>query len=1027
MYTVSEAYRNALTEKVINDKIEGNVVLSDGTEIEITDSNLVKNSLKITHELCGEYKIGTFNLGCMKIGFFDDEWLLRDYSGAKITLNYKIETTSGWESVPLGIYIVDGQSVKRRRNTISLIAYDYGILFDCTLSDTLRSTTDTAENLIKLACEHCGVQFSDIFEKLPNQDITVTPSSAQIQSCRDLIAWCAALLCGYAVIDRTGKLRIIAARHRSTENYVDKYVKSFERNRIYVTDSRAWIATMSAYSGGKRKIYQSDYVHEDEQSARAIYTLEKNPLLCDKTETECDKINSAWLGHIDVFLQRGINAEIYGDPAIDVGDMLRCSEGDIDQRRSILGLVTKQEWRYRNFHTIVCASPVLADGFPEESVDGDTGESNETEDSGTEETPKAENPKPVKVISQLEKMMEATAGGSGGGVGVFVNEEKNAERFNDYINTSNEAGSFSHAEGDSTTASGHASHAEGYGSTASGEGSHSENRGKAEGNYSHAEGQATAKGKYSHAEGYDAEATGADSHAEGVRSKAVADYSHAEGESTAEGLYSHSEGMTTKATGHSAHAEGNCTEAMGDYSHTEGLDTKATKSMAHAEGMRSEASGYCSHAEGNTTKATGTQSHAEGYSTTASGYCSHAEGGYTVASGEYSHAGGENTIASGACQTVIGRYNAEEANTLFLVGNGTYEERKNILRLYENGNFHVSGNVTADGHVGKEYLAGDGVSITPTDEADVYTVSLTSATADKIGGVRVGNGLEIDENAVLSAKEYTAGGGIDIADGAISVNIGDGLEIGEDGKLNATGGGGGSSYTAGNGIEITQDEESDVIGVKLGEGLEFDGNGAISSVPNIQNAVIIQEKDAKYLLHEYTEVEYVAGNRIVYGGAQNSIIVQGYTVSYGTGSTHAAQNENIYSGAVLKSFSGTTETEYVIETEITSATPDVTTFAIKVNGVNVGSIQTYNNEVMGFVITYRSISGTASEKAPYGYGYLEIYGIYETAQGIRGAGMVSTPSRKHYAFASEAEYNAAVALTYEPQTLTQVNETVTEV
>lgn len=400
MYSVSEEYKNALLQKHITDTIEGNITLKDGTVIELDDSTIVTGSLRITHELCDDYRIGTFNLGSMHIGFFDDSALLRDFSGAKIRLTYKIKTESGWEAVPMGIFIADGQSVVRRRNTVTLTAYDYGILFDCTIGTSIRNMSNNAERIISAVCDRCGVEFGGIAEELPNSKVTLSPSSERIQSCRDLIGWCAAVLCGYAVIDREGKLKIISARYSvdtedPTEIIVDKYLTSAERDSIYSTDTRGWIAQMSAYSGGKTKIYKSNMTHDDAHAARAVYYLENNPLTENMSESLCDLINCEWLKYIDAFLQRGITAELYGDPALDVGDIMRCSEGDIDQRKSVVGLVTKQEWRYRDFHTVICASPQLSDGF-EESAD-------EESESETEAVGETDNVYPVKVVSQSEK------------------------------------------------------------------------------------------------------------------------------------------------------------------------------------------------------------------------------------------------------------------------------------------------------------------------------------------------------------------------------------------------------------------------------------------------------------------------------------------------------------------------------------------------------------------------------------------------------------------------------------------------
>ena len=111
-----------------------------------------------------------------------------------------------------------------------------------------------------------------------------------------------------------------------------------------------------------------------------------------------------------------------------------------------------------------------------------------------------------------------------------VTAEPAAEVFNNY--ESNIAlGMFSHAEGNSTTASGACSHAEGSHTTASGW-------------YSHAEGQHTkASGEHSHAEGNSTTASGACSHAEGIDTVASGSASHAEGSGTvAQSAWQHVQG-----------------------------------------------------------------------------------------------------------------------------------------------------------------------------------------------------------------------------------------------------------------------------------------------------------------------------------------------------------------------------------------------------------------------------------------------------------------------------------------------------
>lgn len=295
----------------------------------------------------------------------------------------------------------------------------------------------------------------------------------------------------------------------------------------------------------------------------------------------------------------------------------------------------------------------------------------------------------------------------------------------------------SHAEGSNTISSGAASHAEGYKSTSVGLYSHAEglntiaqgNASHAEGNettslglYSHAEGSNTyANGLASHAEGQNSSTSGISSHAEGYNTVAYGDYSHSEGyntasngltshaegyESIADGQYSHVEGYRTKAIDNCSHAEGQYTIASGKNSHAEGLYTKASGINAHAEGDANNAEGDASHAEGTHCEAIGLYSHAEGSYTYAKGDHSHtegvgtrtelesghAEGLQTHAKGLASHTEGEYTIAENRAEHASGFYNLSTSGvTLFSIGIGDKNVRRNAFEVSRNGNVYIKG------------------------------------------------------------------------------------------------------------------------------------------------------------------------------------------------------------------------------------------------------------------------------------------------------------------------------------------------
>ena len=176
------------------------------------------------------------------------------------------------------------------------------------------------------------------------------------------------------------------------------------------------------------------------------------------------------------------------------------------------------------------------------------------------------------------------------------------------------------------------------------------------------------------------------------------------------------------ASAYYSHAEGYKTTANAPYSHAEGSNTVASNPSCHAEGTGCVASGQSSHAEGENCRATGSYSHAEGHNTVASGISSHASGWGTVA--------GDEMFA-------IGKWN-KTSKGLFVVGNGwntSSDEneayRSDAMVLDIRGNLHIAGKLTADGGVG--YV-------------------LPSATADTLGGVKIGDNINVSDSGTISVN-----------------------------------------------------------------------------------------------------------------------------------------------------------------------------------------------------------------------------------------------------------------------------------
>lgn len=199
----------------------------------------------------------------------------------------------------------------------------------------------------------------------------------------------------------------------------------------------------------------------------------------------------------------------------------------------------------------------------------------------------------------------------------------------------------------------------------------------------------------------------------------------------ASSTYAHAEGNGTKATAPSTHAEGNSTTAGSTYAHAEGYSTEASGEGSHAEGEKTTASGYCSHAEGYNATASGGYSHAEGYNAVASGWYSHAGGINSEAKAEASFAHGMYAVSNYRGGAAFGIMNKTK-DALFVVGNGwaNTKTESDALVLDNAGNLWVAGSIKCGGGSGG------------------YTLS--PATADTLGGVMIGENINVSDSGTIS-------------------------------------------------------------------------------------------------------------------------------------------------------------------------------------------------------------------------------------------------------------------------------------
>lgn len=411
MYNVSDTYRELIKAPVRYTGISGAARLRDGTIIHLTDDNIAAGSLSITQKMNGrgDFRPGgvySGELSCSLKGFAGKT---SDLDGAAIRLAFILYHDSDMqaaksETVPLGRFYVDGSSIKRRNDTVTLSAFDGMALFD--VEATERS--GTLYELVCGACSAAGVSLGMTqaeFEALPNAVQTAKINTARIQTERDLLMYVGMMTASFARISRSNELEFVPLTCERNDGGVIVPVREIAGNIRFNTDfsdDTTCIAKLFTRRNGAA-VYSTREISAGGSEKLAVMELNENPLLAELSDDVVAAVLNNELLQMYKCLNRVFDSSFTGDPALEIGDYVRLRGGAIDTDRGYAtGMITSQIWRYRGQHTIKCSMPSSLSAV-EESVAA--AYSAETSTESRQRT----QPK-----SQLEKRMDAMEAASSG-------------------------------------------------------------------------------------------------------------------------------------------------------------------------------------------------------------------------------------------------------------------------------------------------------------------------------------------------------------------------------------------------------------------------------------------------------------------------------------------------------------------------------------------------------------------------------------------------------------------------------------
>ena len=336
MYPVSDKFMDAVQKNTRTFYWTGSITTKTNQTYEFGNDDIVKGSGYINRQCCGntEIELGTVYAAEMGISLYldIDRYTLEE---AEIRLSfhlvYEDETE---EEVPMGVVYV--AEANRCIKTLELKAYDGMLNLDKNFSKGLSSAYPYEFlSLLSKACHIELAQTKEEIEAMPNgTELLGIYQDNDIESWRDFLYYLAQTLGCFAIIDRFGRLNLSA--------YGNTAVMAVDIRHRFSSSFSDFVTRYTAVSSTNKRTEKAEYYAKSPDDGLTM-NLGVNPLLQFGLEETRKRIINAILDVITSVEYVPFDSDTIGNPALDLGDVLRFTGGHADETKqsAITSIYTK--------------------------------------------------------------------------------------------------------------------------------------------------------------------------------------------------------------------------------------------------------------------------------------------------------------------------------------------------------------------------------------------------------------------------------------------------------------------------------------------------------------------------------------------------------------------------------------------------------------------------------------------------------------------------------------------------------------
>lgn len=353
MYPVSDAFIAAIQNNTRNFYWTGSIVTKNHVTYEFGNDDIVKGSGYISSQCCGssEIELGTVYAAELGITLFSDidRYTLDD---AEIRIYFHLILADGTEeTIPMGVFEVS--EANRHIKTLELKAYDYMLRFDVDFNGF--ETIGNAYDFMELCSKACMVELAqtrDVIEAMPNgaEQLSIYTDN-DIETYRDVLYYVGQVLGGFFCINRKGKLEL--------RKYGNEPVLEFAGKHRFSSSFSDFITRYTAISSTNMKTEIAEYYHLEPDDGLTM-NLGVNPLLQFGVAETRKELCMNILNDLSVVDYVPFDSDTIGNPALDLGDVVRFTGGQADGER--ISTITSMNCKIGGKHSLkgVGKNPRLA-------------------------------------------------------------------------------------------------------------------------------------------------------------------------------------------------------------------------------------------------------------------------------------------------------------------------------------------------------------------------------------------------------------------------------------------------------------------------------------------------------------------------------------------------------------------------------------------------------------------------------------------------------------------------------------------